>query len=91
MSAQQPFLKSGSLGWTALATGVIVWDVLAPETLSSAFRRAHTHKASNMAVKISWAILTAHLFGWLPEKADPMRMGVRVVRDLVRHEEHATI
>ncbi len=61
----------GSIGWVAIAAGVLAWDLLADETLTDAFRRAHAHPASRVVVVAAWAVLTGHLFGLIPDKADP--------------------
>lgn len=82
MSAEMPFVKSGGFGWLALAAGVVTWDILAPETLSDAFRRAHSHPVSAIMVGASWGVLTAHLFGVIPENADPIHVASVKVRGL---------
>lgn len=54
-------------GWALLATLVVAWDVLAPETLSDGFARAHPN------VKfVASAIVLGHLFDIIPEWADPI-------------------
>lgn len=58
----------GRYGWLLVAVVVVVWDLTAPETLSSAFLRRRTHPA----VILAWAGLTAHLFGVLPRQYDPL-------------------
>ena len=64
--------RAGTWGWVALAAGVLAWDLLAHETLTAAFRRAHGHPASLVAVGVAWGLLTGHLFGVLGD-ADPLR------------------
>lgn len=59
---------SGRYGWYLLALFVLLWDICAPETLSAAFLRRRAHPA----VIIGWAALTAHLYGFLPRKVDPI-------------------
>lgn len=79
MTAEIPFHKSGALGWTILAGGVLAWDVTAPETLSAAFRRSRKHPVGKIAVNLSWMLLTAHLIGAIPERIDPIhRSGVEL-------------
>ena len=65
---------TGGMGWLVLAGAVLVWDALAPETLSAAFRRA-TDTPGSMAVTVAaWALVTAHLFQVLPSRADPLEI-----------------
>jgi hypothetical protein len=75
-----PFHKSGHIGWLAIAAGVIAWDAMGPETLTDAFRHVREHPAGSIAVGVAWGILTAHLFGWLPPKADPIHASTAYVR-----------
>lgn len=79
-----PWFRNGTLGWMLIGTGVLVWDLVAPETLSDAFRRAHQHPASKVAVISAWAMLTLHLFNKLPSRVDPLH-GVTIVRTHFRH------
>jgi hypothetical protein len=67
---QPPALHTGAVGWAALAAGVLVWDFLATETLSSAFHRASRGRGGPVVVA-GWVVLTAHLLGILPE-LDPL-------------------
>ena len=64
-------LNSGTTGWAALAVGVVAWDLLADETLTGAFRRAHDSPVSRVIVMAAWGILTGHLFSVLPVRVDP--------------------
>ena len=64
-------INSGTTGWIALAAGVVVWDLLAEETMTGAFRRAHDSPMSRVAVTAAWGILTAHLFSVIPPRIDP--------------------
>jgi len=78
--------RAGTLGWAALATGVLIFDVVAHETMSSAFRRGLNNPRTAAPVIGAWAITTAHLFGVLPEKLDPFIQTFNVlerVRDYV--------
>lgn len=70
----------GGAGWVAIAALVVIWDMIAPETLSSAFHRATSGRLGGAAVLVTWAVLTAHLFQVLPERADPVRYSVGALR-----------
>lgn len=71
---------TGATGWVITAGVVTAWDLLADETMSSAFERGVRHKLARPAVVASWAVLTAHLFGALPEKHDPFKIFIKRVR-----------
>ena len=72
--------KFGTTGWVAIAAGVAAFDFLAPETLSSAFRRGR--ESESPAVRIATigalAITTAHLMGTFDalglERYDPFNV-----------------
>lgn len=70
----------GGAGWVAIAALVVIWDMIAPETLSSAFHRATSGRVGATAVVVTWGVLTAHLFQVLPERADPLRYSVGALR-----------
>jgi len=70
----------GHLGWAALAAGVIAWDVLAEETLSSAFRRGLDNNHLRPLVVGAWALTTCHLMGVLPERVDPFLVPSRLAQ-----------
>ena len=73
-------LNSGTTAWIALAAGVVVWDLLAEETMTGAFRRAHDSPMSRVAVTAAWGILTAHLFSVIPPRIDPYTVIARHTR-----------
>ena len=77
---KQPWHKSGGVGWLAITAVVVAWDLLAPETLSTAFRRGAATPAGRAAVIGSWAILTAHLFAVIPQRADPVHLIIHAGR-----------
>lgn len=58
----------GAKGWCLIAGVVLAWDVLAGETLSCAFLRHRSHPLTVLA----WGGLTAHLFGVIPRRYDPL-------------------
>lgn len=62
----------GTWGWLGLTAYVIAWDTFAPETLSGAFGRAVLHPRARWPVILAWSITTAHPFGALPSRYDPI-------------------
>ena len=69
-----PDSKGGGYGWIAVAGLVTAYDVLAPETLSNAFRRGieSDNKAVRAGVYGLGALTVAHLLDVIPERADPI-------------------
>ena len=64
-----PESHMGSVGWAAIAAGVLVFDVLSRETLSSAYTR-YLERNKLLAVG-TLAVTAAHLLNVLPEPIDP--------------------
>ena len=52
---------SGDIGWGLLVGGIIAWDVLAPETLSSAADRYLEHPVGKYIALGATAIVAAHV------------------------------
>lgn len=75
-----PFHRSGGAGWLIVAGVVVAWDMVAPETMSSAFRRATATPRGRVAVAAAWGLLTAHLFETIPRRHDPLQLAVGAVR-----------
>ena len=71
MAAASPWFKGGGAGWLAIGVLVVTWDLIAPETLSQAFRRARSGRIGSAVVVVVWASLTGHLFHVIPDRADP--------------------
>ena len=69
--AVSPWFKGGGAGWLAIGVLVVTWDLIAPETLSEAFRRARSSPVGSAVVVVVWASLTGHLFHVIPDRADP--------------------
>lgn len=67
----RPWFKGGGAGWIVIGALVVSWDLVAPETLSAAFRRARSSPVGSTAVVVAWACLTGHLFQVIPDRADP--------------------
>lgn len=82
-----PWHKTGWPGWAVLAVGVLAWDLLAPESMSHAFRRTRQHPASFVAAAVTWTYLTAHLFEIIPRDYDVLDLAVEFHR---RKEEAAS-
>lgn len=63
----------GKAGWAGLAAGVVLFDIMSPESLTAAFERARDH--DNALIRTAAiggvAITAAHLMGWLPRQTDP--------------------
>lgn len=73
----------GSLGWAVIVAGVTAWDILADETLTNAFARGRENPKTRYLVIGAWAITTAHLMDWLPEKIDPIDQLAQRTRRLI--------
>lgn len=58
--------RVGTAGWIGLIGYVALWDKIAPETLTHAFKRYDT------AVRVgAVAVTAAHLMGVIPRRIDP--------------------
>lgn len=81
-----PWFRRGSAAWMLLAAGIVAWDLTADDeqTLSEAFRRCKDSPAARAAVAASWAVLTAHLFGVMPRRADPLHAVCRIRRPALK-------
>jgi uncharacterized membrane protein YgdD (TMEM256/DUF423 family) len=73
-------LNPGTAGWISVAAVVIAADVLDARTMSEVFRETARHPVGGPVMLIGWAILTAHLFGTLPQKYDPIHNAAEFVR-----------
>ena len=66
-------------GWIALGVLVAVADVTGKHTMSDTFRAASRRPVVGPVVIVSWALLTAHLFGLVPARYDPIYRGFSFV------------
>lgn len=63
----------GTIGWVGLAAYVIAWDILAPETLSSAVDRALEHPSMKYVAWGIGGVVSGHLFNVIPPALDPIQ------------------
>lgn len=62
--------RSGTLAWAGLATGIIIYDAVAKETLSEAYDRfIDRHKVLAIGTV---AVTALHLTNCLPPPVDPL-------------------
>ena len=74
MAIREHFTENaGTYGWLGLAAYVIAFDVLAPETLSSAADRALEHDYMKWVAWAAGGIVTGHVFNIIPEQIDPIQ------------------
>jgi hypothetical protein len=86
--AATPWFKGGGAGWLVLAGLVVVWDAIAPETLSAAFHRARSGPIGSAVVAVGWACVTGHLFHVIPDRADPIVALTTTGRRAVKRGQH---
>ena len=85
-------ITPGSKAWAGLAAYIVSYDVYAiarnKDTLSMAFYEALRHPVKRWPVIIIWTYITFHLFKFLPDRFDPLRM-FGVVQELaeIRSDE----
>lgn len=63
---KNPETLVGTIGWAGLTAGVVAWDVLASETLSSAYDRYLEHSVKKWLAIGSVVMTGAHLLN-IPE------------------------
>ena len=63
--------RSGGIGWLGIATGVVAWDIMAPESLTHAFHRGMENPRTRPLVLGALAITAAHLLEVIPRQYDP--------------------
>ena len=71
-------LSPGAAGWVSVAAVVIAAELLDERTMSEAFRMASRHPVGRPVLFSAWAILTAHLFGLIPPRYDPIHCFGRI-------------
>lgn len=65
-------LSPGATGWVAVGAVVVAAELLDEKTMSDAFLTASRHPVGGPVMLTAWAILTAHLFGFIPRDYDPV-------------------
>lgn len=71
----RPWVRSGGAGWGIIILGILLWDLTQEDQLTDAWKRAHKRgPVSAVALGTTWAIITAHLYGVLPARFDPLHM-----------------
>lgn len=71
--------NAGAYGWAILAAYVIAFDILAPETLSSAADRALNHDYMKWVAWGVGGVVAGHVFNLFPEQYDPIQRGAEFV------------
>lgn len=79
---KNPESHAGTAGWIGLGTYILVWDVLSPETLSSAMDRYLEHDKLKYVAWAAGGIVTAHLFNIIPEEYDILQQTSDFVGDM---------
>ena len=64
-------LSPGAAGCVSVGAVVIAADVMDARTMSEAFRAASKHPVAGPVMLASWSVLSAHLFGFIPQQYDP--------------------
>ena len=83
----RPWVRSGGAGWGLIALGILLWDLTQEDQLSDAWKRAHRRgPIAAIALGTSWAIVTAHLYGVLPSRFDPLHM-IYLSRVMLKKEQ----
>jgi len=72
-------LSPGAAGWVSVGAVVVAAELIDARTMSEAFRAASRHPAGGPVMAFSWGVLTAHLFGILPGKYDPIHLMARKI------------
>ena len=67
-------MSPGAAGWVAVGVAVILAELLDEKTMSEAFRDAARHPVYGPVIFGAWGVLTAHLFGAIPARYDPISL-----------------
>lgn len=65
-------VKTGWRGWAAVGLVVLAADMFDEMTMSEAFTTFSRTKPGMAVTIATWSILTAHLFGIIPQEYDPI-------------------
>jgi hypothetical protein len=75
LTGTRSWLRSAGTGWGLVALGILLWDLTQEDQLTDAWKRAHRRgPVSAIVLGTTWAIITAHLYGLLPARFDPLHM-----------------
>lgn len=69
-------------GWAALLAVVIIADLTGEVTMSTGFRTLAHNKTFGPPLIVTWAVLTAHLFGLVPARYDPIHNSFQLLRQI---------
>jgi hypothetical protein len=87
IAATRPWIRSGGAGWGIIALGILLWDLTQEDQLSDAWKRAHRRGlVEAIALGTSWAVITAHLYGVLPSRFDPLH-AIYALRVMLKKEQ----
>jgi hypothetical protein len=64
-------VKPGDRGWLVAGVVILAADLIDERTLSESFRDFSRTRYGRVMTVTGWSLLTAHLFGVIPEKYDP--------------------
>lgn len=78
-------LSPGAAGWLSVGAVVVAAELMDARTMSEAFSAAVRHPVGGPLIITGWALLSAHLFGVIPEKYDPVHTLASKVLPRRRH------
>lgn len=65
-------LAPGVAGWVGIGAVVVAAELLDKRTMSAAFRAGRARPVIGPAITMSYVLVTAHLFGLIPGRWDPL-------------------
>lgn len=65
-------MKPGATGWAITGAVILAAELLDSRTMSDAFRDLSRSPSGRYVLLPGWMYLTAHLFGLVPVKYDPL-------------------
>lgn len=71
---------AGTWGWAGLVAGIVAWDLIAPETLSHAGRRALEHPIYKYLYVGAIGATALHLLDLYPEGRDPFKTSLERIK-----------
>jgi len=67
-------IPPGWNGWIAVGTAVVIAELVDDRTMSEAFHYASRNRYAGPLMAVSWGVLSAHLFGVIPARFDPLHI-----------------